>query len=520
MLTFIFLPVVLITFFLSSFVWPVFTYFRDAKRLRQYPGPSFAPITNLWMMVHHYTGRRTRSVHAAHQQYGQIVRLGPNHLSFTSPDAIRDIYGHGTAAFKDKFYDAISGVHRQLLDTIDKQEHGIKRKRFAAAFAQKSVEEKEHNVRADIEELVHQWDALCSKPPALGQETFPTHELLDARRWFNLLMLDLAADFSFGHKLGFVKAGDDLTTCETIRGHKYTARPESCTNPNLQVISTIGFGAPALLKPYLKLFSLSGHRGVKDGQTITDFVTHLVRQRLAAEGAGEKRGDFFEALNFTRDGEPIAMEFGELVAECSLLVVAGSETTTCALQNIFHYLIRNPRCMEKLYEEVSTAFDDEDELVPAYDKVKLLPYLRAVIDETLRHRPSLSLALPRRTPPEGMSIASTWVPGETTVSVPTWSVHHDPALFEKPFEFIPERWLGESGSNLQKYFIPFSTGARACVGRNMAYLELSLIVATMVYRYHFRLSSPEWEPTIYETMVIKSGPMPVKIWRREHGKGQ
>jgi cytochrome P450 len=281
--------------------------------------------------------------------------------------------------------------------------------------------------------------------------------------------------------------------------------------PDLQIISTLGFARPSFFHINRKLFAW--HRGWHDGQVFTDFTIHLIRRRLAAEKDGATRSDFFQALNFTRDGTPVEMEMGELIQDCALLMNAGSETTTCALQNIFYHLIRHPHCMQTLVEELATAFD-ADEPVPAYDRIKFLPYLRAVIDETLRLRPSLGIALPRATPPEGMSIDGTWVAGNTTVSAPQWTIHRDPELFEQPLEFRPERWLGENAAKLQKGFMPFSSGARACVGRNMAYMELSLIVATLMHRYHFALPSPQWEPTIYETMVIKSGPMPVKIWRR------
>lgn len=498
--------------FFALLVFPIYRYLGDSKRLRRYPGPFLAAMTNIWIMFKHYTGTRTDTVHSLHQKHGKIVRIGPNSLSFSSLQAAKDIYGHGTATSKDKFYDSLAGIHRQLFDSIDKEEHAKKRKLFAAAFSQKSVEEKEHNVNGDILELVHQFDRLCTDQPKVGQNVFDEHELTDARRWFNLLTLDLAADFSFGIKLGFVAQGDDLTTCETIRGHKYQEHPEAGTYPNLQIISTLGYARPSLFHINRKLFAW--HRGWRDGQVFTDFTVHLIRKRMAAETDGEKRTDFFQALNFTRDGMPTEMEMGELIQECALLMNAGSETTTCALQNIFHHLIRHPRCMQILYEELETAFQKEEGTVPPYDKIKFLPYLRAVIDETLRLRPSLAVALPRVTPPEGMIIDGTWVPGNTTVSAPAWTIHRDPKLFEHPLEFRPERWLAGNGEKLQKGFMPFSLGARACVGRNMAYMELSLIVATLVHRYHFALPSPQWEPTMYESMVIKSGPMPVKIWRR------
>lgn len=477
-------------------------------------------------MLLHWRGRRTLGVAEAHKKLGPVVRLGPNHLSFTALEAIKDIYGHGTPAFKHEFYNSFAGSHKNLIDTLDKEDHAKKRKLYAAAFAQKQVEEKEGAVREDIRELVEQWDKLCtSKPtPAQIKAGFKKEDgLFDARRWLNLLMLDLAVDFSFGIKVHFVRNGDDLTECESIEGRKYLAGPEGSFNPNLLCISTMGFAPPSLLWLNRKLFGW--HRGIKsDGQINTDFVIRLVRQRFRIEAEqlqnGEKRnGDFFEGLNYTKDGIPIGLEMGALIQECGLLVAAGSETTTAALQNILHYVTANPRVKTKLQDELDRAFPDE-EVVPSYDEVKFLPYLRAVIDEALRHRPSLSIGLPRATPPEGMRIAGHWVAGNTMVSVPTWTVHHMPEYFEKPQEFIPERWLGESGIELQKAFMPFSQGARACVGRNMAYMELYLIVATVFRRYDFALEREGWMPTVVETMVIKARDMPMKIWRRNPEGGK
>ena len=520
MLALLLAQLVLVTFVLVFLIRPVFNYFRDQKGFRKYPSASpFAPLSSLWMIILHWRGLRTKTVFEAHKKLGPVVRLGPNHLSFTALEAIKDIYGHGTPAFKSEFYNSFAGSHTNLIDTLDKEDHAKKRKSYTAAFAQKQVEEKEGAVREDILGLVEQWDKFCtSKPtPAQIKAGFKKEDgLIDARRWLNLLMLDLAVDFAFGIKVHFVRNGDDLTECESLEGHKYLARPEGSFNPNLLCISTMGFAPPSLLWLNRKLFSW--HRGIRsDGQINTDFVIRLIRQRFRMEAeqvqSGEKASDFFQGLNYTKDGIPIGLELGTLIQECGLLVAAGSETTSVALQNILHYVTKNPRVKEKLYEELERAFPEE-EVIPSYDEIKFLPYLRAVIDETLRHRPSLSIALPRASPAEGMRIAGHWVPGSTMVSVPTWTVHHLPEYFDRPDEFIPERWLGESGIELQKAFMPFSHGARACVGRNMAYMELYLIVATVFRRYDMALMNEGWMPEVVETMVIKAKEMPIKIWRR------
>jgi len=109
-------------------------------------------------MFKHYHGKRASGVDALRKKHGKIVRVGPNSLSFSPVTAAKDIYEHGTATSKDRFYNSLAGFQRQLLDTIDKEEHASRRKLFAAAFAQKSVKEKEYNVSADIQQLIRQWD--------------------------------------------------------------------------------------------------------------------------------------------------------------------------------------------------------------------------------------------------------------------------------------------------------------------------------------------------------------------------
>lgn len=123
-------------------------------------------------MFKHYHGKRTSSVDALHKKHGKIIRVGPNSLSFSTVAAAKDIYGQGTATSKDKFYNSLAGFHRQLLDTLDKEEHASRRKLFAAAFAKKPVEEKEYNVNADIQQPLRQWDKLVTAPPRPGQDRF------------------------------------------------------------------------------------------------------------------------------------------------------------------------------------------------------------------------------------------------------------------------------------------------------------------------------------------------------------
>jgi cytochrome P450 len=87
-------------------------------------------------------------------------------------------------------------------------------------------------------------------------------------------------------------------------------------------------------------------------------------------------------------------------------------------------------------------------------------------------------------------------------------------MFPQADKFIPERFLGEAGKALQPYFLAFSAGARGCIGRNISYLEQTVVLASVLRRYGFALSSPDWQLTRLETMNWILGEMPVKVWRR------
>lgn len=171
--------------------------------------------------------------------------------------------------------------------------------------------------------------------------------------------------------------------------------------------------------------------------------------------------------------------------------------------------------MAILREEVAEVTSEET--IAPYAKVKNLPYLKACLDESLRLSPPVSRGPERRTPPGGMQIAGESIPGGVAVSVPTYVVHRNPNIFPDPDEYRPERWFedGESAKQMRDAFIPFSTGARGCIGRNISIIEQQIVVATLVHRYEFALPSDNWELEWEEAFLLWPAKMPLKIWRRE-----
>lgn len=145
---------------------------------------------------------------------------------------------------------------------------------------------------------------------------------------------------------------------------------------------------------------------------------------------------------------------------------------------------------------ISSAFTSPNEIVTG-TKLNSCGYLYACIEETLRLTAPVPSHLPRVVLPGGMNIDDEHFPASTVVGVPMYAIHHNPAYFPDPFAFNPSRWVKsptnspEAIALARKAFNPFSIGTRACSGRNLAYMQLKLTLAHVLWRFDLRLSPDE-----------------------------
>lgn len=494
----------------------------DAKSLRRFPGMNvFAPFTNIPYMYYASQCRRFKAVHEAHMKYGPIVRVGPNSVSFNDAIAARDIYGHGSPVRKDEFYDLLSGTHRHLADVADREEHTRKRRVLAGAYSQAGLERWEHIVADRTKALIRQYDRLCENPeyqatphvdPSLRPDDL--NGFINHRRWMGIFAEDAITQIGLSADLHLLEAGNDLVTIKDLKGkeHRFSYREALWYSHRIQsclVWSPTWFARLARIT--------SWHPWWKLNSNYTNLCVYLVQKRLERYRAGEKLEDFYDYIFEDKDGNGNMYPMGELAAECSIMLNAGSDTTATALTNVLYWLLKNPACFSKLRAELDSVLDD-DEAVAPYDLIKHLPYLRACLDESMRLTPPNTMNIPRMTPPEGMSIMGQWIPGNTTVHSPTYSIHRDPKAYPDPEVYKPERWLAEDAKELQPHFLTFSAGARGCIGRNITYLEQTVVLASLVHRFDFELINDDWCLMQKEAFTCSPGDMPVKISKRIFGK--
>ncbi|KAK8200731.1 hypothetical protein M8818_006046 [Zalaria obscura] len=496
-------------------------YFRDPKGLRKFPNMSpLSGISNIPFMMLAHSGARSTQLVELHKKH-PVIRTGPNTLSYGDARAIKDIYGHNTKCTKDTSYVITAGSHYHLADVIDKQDHSRKRKVLSAAYALKNLELWEHKVADKTTKLIRHFDQCCTAPLPAGSKIVPKDELtVDFRAWTNFFTLDAIADIGLSEPLGFLDQGNDHIVCKRPDGSEYECelRPALYQNARKQSLLVWPYQWYKLIDKVSNVIPFYGRMGQR-AREWDGIPVELASRRWKRYQAGEKLDDFFQALMENKNGQAHALEWGEIVAEVSIMMNAGSVTTAIAMANVLLQLLKNPSVMAKLRAELDHAIDDDDEdPVVSYDTVKHLPYLRACLDESLRLFPPTPHNLPREVPSEGLSIMDDYISGGVSVGMSALVAHRNEAIFPQADKYVPERWLGEEGKNLQPYFLAFSAGARGCIGRNISYLEQTVLLASILRRYEFALPSPDWEIERLETMNWILGEMPVKVWRRQLSK--
>lgn len=154
-----------------------------------------------------------------------------------------------------------------------------------------------------------------------------------------------------------------------------------------------------------------------------------------------------------------------------------ADFTGLTLASLTFELLANPSCLAKLKTELAEAMPDPNSL-PTCATVENLPYLSAVVQETLRLHPPASMRGQRVSPDESVVYRSRdgefeWsIPPGTPMSMSTYLIQMDPVIFQNPYEWRPERWIEDP--KLDRYLLAFSRGSRMCLGYDVFTLHLLL----------------------------------------------
>ncbi|KAJ9642832.1 hypothetical protein H2199_004353 [Coniosporium tulheliwenetii] len=466
--------------------------------LRDIPGPTIAAYTKLWRLYDVRRGQAHRTAIELHRKYGPLVRIGPNHVSVADSKEIANIYGLKTGFTKlavaesarTGFYpiQCISWQKKpqmNLFSTRDEQYHREQKRPIASAYSMTSLLAKEDAVDSCTLLFMHKLGEFAEqkKPVDLGA-------------WLQYYAFDVVGEFSFAQKLGFLEQGADVDDMmKSIEGMLVYA--SQCGQvPEMHPV-LLGNPLFPILLPAMETWNQVLNFTLKAVNSVNK-KGKLDRDGELDAAALEAQGDMLSRWSFIKLSDPSKMSTRDIIVHLSTNVFAGSDTTAIALRAIIYFLIRNPSTMRKLISQIDEA-DKAGKLshpISYKEATTHLPYLDAVIKEAMRLHPSVGLLLERHVPPGGAQICGRHIPGGTIVGINAWVLQHDPAVFEDPEAFRPERWIEASKEKLREMeqsFFAFGAGTRTCIGKNISLMEMSKVVPQLLREFEVRLTEPEKE---------------------------
>lgn len=436
--------------FAAGLTISILSYRAFFHRLNRFPGPFIARLSTVYATYlavdeeHMYL-----EVQKLHEKYGDIVRIGPTEISIATPSSFRPIHAPSSPVIKSPFY-GITHPWVMLLSERRKKEHAIRRKAWDRAFTTKALRDYEHRVLKYTKLLTDRIEEAKGKP-------------FNIALWVNFYTFDIMGDLSFGKSFDLLESGVEhhfFTESHKTQGFMGAFRRMIWFFP---LVSSI----PIVNKSYLAFQA---------------YVRNQVETRRRNPPA---EPDVFSSILEDYDAieKPNQQDFDNLCGDAHLIIIAGSDTTSSSTTCLLHHLVLHPNVLAKLQAEIDEYKNTHDE----YDLVSLskLQYLQACIDESLRLYPVVPSGVPRMTPPEGLQLDDVYIPGDTIIHNPSYTMYRDERCFEKPNEFIPERWT--TRPELIKdasVYAPFSTGRGVCAGKQLGLMEMRYVLMDILSRYN------------------------------------
>lgn len=249
-------------------------------------------------------------------------------------------------------------------------------------------------------------------------------------------------------------------------------------------------------------------RAMREIKFLDSLVYRIIEEKRALHGEGN---DLLSLLMNAMDDDGTQMSPQQLRDETMTLFLAGHETTALLLGWAWYLLGENPAAEARLFDELNSALGGR---APQVSDLMKLPYLQAVLNETLRLYPPAYIMA--RTSTEPFSLGEYEFGRDTTILASQWVTQRDARFFEAPEEFRPERWMnGAMGKISAGAYYPFGDGPRRCIGQGFAMLEAALVVATIAQKFQFRLAPGQVvEPEPLVTLRFKHG-LKMKIRARK-----
>ncbi|ETS80734.1 hypothetical protein PFICI_08263 [Pestalotiopsis fici W106-1] len=459
-------PLVLIATLAAIFLASYCFYAVYLHPLRDFPGPKLSAVTRIPYWIVCLRGDQVRHLIKLHEKYGPVVRYAPDDLSYADGRAWKDIAsvqkGKKENPKQVEFHAPSCNGTPNLVTENNQERHAAIRRVFSPAFSEKALKAQEP--------LFHKYaDLMVKKGGAAG--TINMTELL------NWATFDIMADLAFGESLGLLEKGAYSSWIAIV----------------FNAVRVLPFVQMISFYPLLKrLYDFLEPKSVVAMRL--DHFNHTVERVDKRLRDGSESPDLWNLVEETN-----VLTVKEMHTNAELFMLAGTETTASLLTGLTYHLLTNPDKMKILTDEIRSRFKDYQDMT--FEALAQLEYLNACIREGLRIYPSIPTGIPRVVADGGNIILGKYIPGGTRVSVHQSATYRSSTNFKNPNDFIPERWLGdpEYSHDKRDAHQPFSVGPRNCLGMNMAWHEMRLLLAKLLYSFDIDSDvGPEWtEQNVY-----------------------
>ncbi|KAH6972855.1 cytochrome P450 [Ilyonectria sp. MPI-CAGE-AT-0026] len=421
---------------------------------------------------------------------GPIVRINPHELHCSDPYFIDEIYAGG-GRIRDKWQHQLNAggagpVSVSAFSTVAHEVHRIRRSALSRFFSRQQMLKLKDEIHEFAQLLVNKMLRSAGKKP------------FDIKEAFNCFTADITSLYCFdGWEPNFA------TMVKPFLRNAYVMRYNALARKLADVL------------PWLADYM---------GEDIKAVVRHMnviipgyIKDALDNPENGRVFADLVQSKALPESDKSMY----RLSGEGSVFLLAGTETTATTLTVIMYHLLDQPAIYARLMEDLQ----DIDPSNLKWIDLEGRPYLWAVIHEALRMTPGISSRAARIARTEDLVYRSQdgeveWViPRGTPIGITSMINHWNKDLFPSPDEFLPERWLMDVQPNhrLEKMLISFGKGSRSCLGENLAWCEIYIMVALMTFRVlpRARLYETTIEDIKYDHDLIvphaKKGTVSVRI---------
>ncbi|RDW72725.1 cytochrome P450 [Aspergillus mulundensis] len=468
--------------------------------LAPFPGPRLAALTRFYRAYFDISWKHSFAHHLIelHNKYGDVVRIGPNELHFRTPAAYLEIFSPANRWDKEARLYHSFGEDRSSFGYLTYAEAKERKDILSRRFSRKAVQEAQGVVQGIVIELCRTLADNAAAP-------------VDLYYAFRCMSVDVITYLCFAKSVDAVHAPNYESPLLVAMDASMTVFP---VFKHFHFIKEMIMNCPPRLSKMLS----PATAGLVDLQTLLKAqIASLTSDPSQLEKLPHSTTIYHELLRpeaYRTNTQPCP---GSLYEEAQALMFGGADTTGMTLMHGCFYILQETSkdIYGKLKAELRNAWPDLDAAAPKWEDLERLPYLTGVVKESLRMAPGVASPLPRVVPSSGAVVGGVRVPGGTIVAHSSHFIHMDPAIFEAPHAFRPERWIGENAKALDRYLLAFSRGPRSCLGLQLAWAELYLTYAHIFRKFDVEIdeSSPKelkWKDTFLASYL---GPH-LKAWMR------